>query len=63
MCRRVLPCAAMCVEQISMKRKLANCLWAAGILFWAVPVVFVQGIADLDQLAEQMTWYALYTVI
>eukprot|EP00904_Undaria_pinnatifida_P004555 jgi/Undpi1/140/HiC_scaffold_1.g00139.m1 len=41
---------------ISMKRKLANCLWMAGILFWSIPVIFVQGIADLDQLAERFSW-------
>ena len=59
MCPDMLICAVMRVGQISMKKKIANCLWMAGILFWAVPVVFVQGIADLDQLAEQIDWYAL----
>lgn len=37
-------------------RILANCLWAFGILTWAIPVAFVQGIADLDQVAETMPW-------
>ena len=45
--------------QVTWKTKIANCLWMAGILFWAVPVVFVVGIADLDSLSERFDWLSL----
>ncbi|CAM9695964.1 unnamed protein product, partial [Sphacelaria rigidula] len=43
-------------KAITSKRMLANCLWTLGILTWAVPVTFVQAIADLDQLAATLDW-------
>ncbi|CAM9780654.1 unnamed protein product [Ascophyllum nodosum] len=42
--------------QIALKRIIANCLWMVGILFWAIPVVFVLSIADLNEISKQFTW-------
>ncbi|KAG5191569.1 late exocytosis, associated with Golgi transport-domain-containing protein [Tribonema minus] len=38
------------------KRTLANCLWAAGVGFWAIPVAFTQTISNLDELKKLAPW-------
>lgn len=46
-------------KDVAWKTKIANCLWMVGILFWAVPVIFVLGIADLEALEKRWTWIPL----
>ncbi|CAM9763221.1 unnamed protein product, partial [Discosporangium mesarthrocarpum] len=44
--------AAVSREFSDKKRCIANAIWAVGILLWAIPVTFVQLIANLDSIAE-----------
>ncbi|CAM9869924.1 unnamed protein product [Chrysoparadoxa australica] len=52
-----------------VKKMTANALWSLGILFWAIPVAFVQAIANLDSILKSIglgsinTDGALYGII
>ncbi|CBJ31516.1 early-response-to-dehydration protein [Ectocarpus siliculosus] len=41
------------------RKKIANCVWMAGILFWAIPVAVVLAISDLDALKQRWDWIPL----
>jgi hypothetical protein len=44
------------MSMLRHKRIIANCAWTAGILFWAVPVVWTQTISDLEYIQEKVPW-------
>lgn len=39
---------------LRLKRFIANAVWTVGILFWAIPVGFVQAVANLESLSENI---------